>query len=110
MKIIQAGVITNHPLNVNLKMPLHQKNWFINHPTVMIYKTTFISVGGYRETPEMIPEDYDLWCRCLNKNIKIQNLPDCLLNYNQHSAGASRTDNLTSEWENEVQKILNTIL
>ena len=110
MKIIQTGMITNHPLNVDLKMPLYQKNWFINHPTVMMEKTTFISVGGYKETPEMIPEDFDLWCRCLNKNIKIQNLPDCLLNYNQHSAGASRVDNHTSEWKTETQKIINTIL
>lgn len=110
MKFIQTGHITNHPLNVNLNMPSYQKHWFLNHPTILMDKKTLVNVGGYRETPEMLPEDYDLWGRCLNKNIKIQNLPDCLLNYNQHSMGASRTDNQTDVWKHEVQKIFNSIV
>jgi len=58
------------------------KGCFVAHPTVMLRKGAFASVGGYtNEFP--FAEDYDLWLR-LSQNFAIGNLPHVLLSYRQH--------------------------
>lgn len=44
----------------------------INHPSVMLRKSSISSVGGYRKI--FRSEDYDLWLRLHASNLRIQNL------------------------------------
>lgn len=51
----------------------------IHHPTVMMKKTSFTKVGGYRNFP--CAQDYDLWLRMLTSNFEFYMLHDKLLKY-----------------------------
>jgi hypothetical protein len=51
------------------------------HPSVMMRKSAFEAVGGYRDVK--YTEDYDLWLR-LSERGKIANLPQLLLKYRVH--------------------------
>ena len=104
MKIIQTQQVTQHPLILNKNtISQYDTGWFMNHPTVMIRKELFNKIGFYAEEPEMFPEDYELWSRCLAANIKISNMPDCLLNYNQHGQNTSKVD-VQQQWFFELNK------
>jgi GT2 family glycosyltransferase len=56
----------------------------INDPTVMIRRSDFMSVGGYRELLRSA-YDYDLWLRMLLAGFKFANLPELLVRYRQHA-------------------------
>ncbi len=103
MKILQNNFITSHPLILN-KNTITQYNtgWFINHPTVMLRKNVFDRVGLYAEEPEIFPEDYELWSRCLKHKIVVHNLKNCLLNYNQHGTNASTVDATQKIWYDSI--------
>jgi len=104
MKILQTQQITQHPLVLNKDtISRYDTGWFMNHPTVMIRKDLFRKIGAYAEEPELFPEDFELWSRCLAANLEIRNMPDCLLNYNQHGQNVSKTD-VKSEWMVELNK------
>jgi len=109
-KIIQTGHISAHPEIIDLNMSSSIKHWFINHPAVMFRNTVFSKVGLYQEEPEMFPEDLELWSRCLLSGIKMRNLSECLLNYNQHNDNASHTCGSSEEWSLNKSKILSSIL
>ena len=49
----------------------------INHPTVMFRRNAIVDVGNYREME--YGEDYELWCRLLVNNKKIDNIPETLV-------------------------------
>jgi len=51
----------------------------IHHPTVMMKKTVFDEVGGYRNFP--CSQDYDLWLRMVKADDKMHYLPDKLFKY-----------------------------
>lgn len=51
----------------------------VHHPTVMMKKTSFLEVGGYRDFP--CAQDYDLWLRMLNNNCNFYMLHEKLLKY-----------------------------
>jgi hypothetical protein len=105
MKILQQGIITNHPEIVNKDTIInYNMGWFVNHPTVMFRKELFDKVGLYQETPENFAEDFELWTRCLSQGIEIRNMKDCLLNYNFHGANASITDANTKEWNQSLEE------
>jgi glycosyltransferase involved in cell wall biosynthesis len=53
-----------------------------SHPTVMIRRSIFNLVGGYRKAFEYA-EDYDLWLR-VAEQCKVANLPDVLVQYRLH--------------------------
>ena len=59
-----------------------------NHPTVMFRKSMVQRVGGYHELYRT--EDYDLWVRMIQAEMKMKNLPDVLLYYRTNSANSSR--------------------
>ena len=52
------------------------------HPTVMMRKDLFFSVGGYRRI-FADTADYDLWVRMAHR-CKLANLPECVLKYRIH--------------------------
>jgi glycosyltransferase involved in cell wall biosynthesis len=49
----------------------------LNHMTVVYWKDAVLEVGNYQTL--LLFEDYYLWGRMLNKNIKIMNLPEVLV-------------------------------
>lgn len=51
----------------------------IHHPTVMMDKKAFVSLGGYRDFP--CAQDYDLWLRFLTSKYKIHYLNSVMLRY-----------------------------
>jgi glycosyltransferase involved in cell wall biosynthesis len=51
----------------------------LNHPTVMFKKSHVLNVGSYIEIS--LFEDYYLWLRLLNKNYKINNLKEILVDF-----------------------------
>lgn len=51
----------------------------IHHPTVMMKKTTFLEIGGYRDFP--CAQDYDLWLRMLNNNCNFYMMHEKFLKY-----------------------------
>ena len=111
MKIVQTGFITRHPGVLTKENILnYDTGWFINHPTVMFRKSLFEKIGLYAEEPEVFPEDYEMWSRCLAQNIKICNLQDCLLNYNQHGQNASTVHATKKEWTENLNNFKNRFL
>lgn len=105
MKILQSRWVTKHPLILNKDTILnYDTGWFMNHPTVMFRKTVFSKVGLYAEEPETFPEDYEMWSRCLSRDIIMHNLDECLLNYNQHGQNASTVHAANSEWTDNLNK------
>lgn len=56
------------------------------HPTVLMRKATFISVGGYRNVVDA--EDYDLWLRIAEQS-RLANLEEVLLRYRLHPGQVS---------------------
>ncbi len=102
MKIIQTQQVTKHPEILNADtIRQYDTGWFMNHPTVMIKKELFDKIGYYAETPVYFPEDYELWSRCIQAGVKIANMKDCLLNYNQHGQNTSRVD-VQQQWIEEL--------
>lgn len=54
---------------------------------------------------EMVPaEDYDLWCRALEKGLKLVNIPECLYLYRIRPDQATENSDRTSKKEVEVRK------
>jgi glycosyltransferase involved in cell wall biosynthesis len=111
IKILQTKQITSHPEIVDIHYIKNTKSsWFINHPTVMFRKNIFNVVDKYAESPEIFPEDLELWTRCLLKNLKIRNLKDCLLNYNFHGKNTSIVDATQIEWRKNLNSYINRIV
>jgi glycosyltransferase involved in cell wall biosynthesis len=92
IKIIPTNHETTHPLEITTQIAL-SSYWFINHPTVMFKKDKILSLGGYKDTPELFAEDYDLWLRALGMDMKVKNLKECILFYRSHG------ENLTKQTE-----------
>lgn len=59
----------------------------IHHPTVMMKKTCFDAVGGYRDFP--CAQDYDLWLRLHDKGYKVGIVEDILLLYRIRSGSVT---------------------
>jgi glycosyltransferase involved in cell wall biosynthesis len=80
---------TKHKEDVTINDALNSY-WFINHPTVMFRKSKILSIGGYKETPELFAEDYELWLRALGEGLKIKNLKECVVFYRSHDNNLTR--------------------
>lgn len=61
------------------------------HPTVMFRKNKILAIGGYQEDDPKMPEDLDLWIRCLENKYVITNLDETLVNYRIHNSNVSAT-------------------
>ena len=60
----------------------------IPHPTVMARRWLF--EGGYRDGP--LPEDYELWLRCLHRGARFMKVPEVLLCWTDLDRRLTRTD------------------
>lgn len=56
----------------------------VAHPTIMVRKAVIDEVHGYSVGPlTRRAEDYDLWCKIVEKGYHLHNLPDIVLKYRQ---------------------------
>ncbi|PIE90482.1 MAG: glycosyl transferase family 2 [Acidobacteria bacterium] len=60
------------------------------HPSVMYRKAVIEEIGGYRDGP--FPEDYDLWLRLAALGVKMEKVPQTLLEWHDLPKRLSRTD------------------
>lgn len=67
----------------------------IHHPTVMMKINIFEESGGYRNFP--CAQDYDLWLRILEMNIKFTSLSTPLLDYRIRDESISRKSSMKQE-------------
>lgn len=91
LEYLHNNQTTSHPKIITKDIPIYSI-WFINHPTVMFKKNKIINIGGYREEPEFIAEDYELWTRSLKNELKIHNLQDILIRYRVHDSNLTFKD------------------
>lgn len=109
--ILQQRQVTNHPEVIDVNYVRQTRSsWFLNHPTVMFRKSIFSIVDKYAESPEIFPEDLELWTRCLVKGLKIRNLKECLLNYNFHGENTSIIDASRLEWVKNLNIYMGRVL
>lgn len=59
------------------------------HPSVMFRRNLLEQCGGYRNGP--FPEDYELWLRWLEQDVRMTKLPEVLLEWHDRSDRLSRT-------------------
>lgn len=69
--------------NERIKCGLFFTNQFI-HPSIMFSKTQLTKSGYKYEEKNFTAEDYALWIN-LSQKIKMQNIPECLLQYRVHA-------------------------
>jgi hypothetical protein len=74
--------ISGRPCNHRAIQAASEDGCPIWHPTALIRKDAFVSVGGYRSVV-LDAEDYDLWLRIADR-FELANLPDVLLQYRIH--------------------------
>ncbi len=67
----------------------------IPHPTLILRRSAFESIGGYRDVEW--PEDYDLILRLWASGHQLGKVPDVLLDWRESAGRASRTDARYSE-------------
>lgn len=84
----------------------YRSNHFLNHPTVMFVKEHILSIGGYKEFPNFIPEDLILWIKLLKHGFRLGNLPDILVGYRNNPKSLSYTDSKHFEWHDEIRKAI----
>ena len=88
---IGSGRIKSHPPVVDIDYCL-RNNWVMNHPTVMFKKQKIVDIGLYRDKPNYLPEDFELWARCLSKGYTIKNLQEVLVFYRLLEDSQSKQD------------------
>lgn len=79
--------------------------WYLNHPTVIFKKSSFLSVGGYKDLKNL-PEDYDLWTRMISVDMNIINLDDIYTYYRISPNQQSKTDDNKLKFLKKTQEIL----
>ena len=97
--------VTNHPLHIPqdyYKMSTH----FISHPSVMFKKSKILSLGGYKESPDHIPEDFVLWTKALKNGMVIHNLPNVLVHYRNREDNLSEIDSRHKEWYEAIYQAI----
>ena len=74
--------VTKHPLMITRpKAYINRSYWFVNNPGCCFTKSALIAAGGYMEMDGKFAEDYNMFCRLLNKGYKIYNHSEVLLKY-----------------------------
>ena len=97
--------VTDHPLHVP-KDYYRVSTHFINHPSVMFKKSKIISIGGYKEFPDHIPEDFVLWVKALKNGMTIHNLPEILIHYRNRQDNLSEIDSRYKEWYDAIYEVV----
>jgi GT2 family glycosyltransferase len=95
-----------HPQKITKEIA-KSSHWFLNHPTIAYKKSKIVDIGGYDESLRGLPEDYELWIRCLKNDLIIENLqvPLILLRLTGTSLSKKFNSNVI-EFLNKVQKSL----
>lgn len=88
---IGSSMIKSHPSLIDVEYCL-KNDWIMNHPTVMFKKHKILDAGLYRFKPNYIPEDFELWTRCLSKGCIIKNLQEVLVFYRLLRNSQSKKD------------------
>lgn len=73
----------------------------IAHPTVMLRRSLFGKVGYYNNGLSFL-EDWELWFRATMNGEKIQNLPDCLVEYQVENQSIVET-NIRKNLSNQIK-------
>ncbi len=72
----------------------HERERFVEsplcHPSIMLRRSCFARVGGYREFDG--PEDYELFLRLVEQGYALEKLPDVLLSWRHHARRATFGD------------------
>lgn len=97
--------ITNHPLHIPQNY-YHMSTHFINHPSVMFKKSKVLEIGGYKEFPDHIPEDFILWVKALKSGMIIHNLPEILVHYRNRQDNLSEIDSRHKEWYDAIYEAI----
>lgn len=79
--------------------------WYLNHPTVIFKKSSIKGIGGYGDF-RGLPEDYELWTRMVNANMKIKNLQEVLVGYRISPNQASKGGNEKMEFLKKIQSTI----
>lgn len=74
-----------------INQAIKYRNWFV-HPTWLLKRELFESLGGYRAFPAL--EDYDFIYRIIDKNYRIEVTDDVLLKYRVNFNGMTMTKGL----------------
>ena len=82
---------------------------FCSHPTIMFKKSVIVDLGGYRDTPNYIPEDFCLWTKALKRGYKIRNMQEILLWYREEAIGLSLIDSQRPEWYQAIAESRNSV-
>lgn len=80
-----------------------------NHPTIMFKKSVILDLGGYKDTPNYIPEDFCLWAKALKRGYKIRNMQEILLWYREEAIGLSLQDSQRPEWYQAIAESRNSL-
>ena len=98
--------ISKHPCIIPQDHYLRSTH-FINHPTVMFIKEHILTLGGYQEYPDHIPEDFVLWTKALKSGLKIHNLYQALVYYRNRDDNLSLQDSRHREWYQAIEDAIN---
>jgi len=95
-----------HPRVVTREMALNDPGfWFINHPGVAYRKSVIMSLGGYGNISQNLPEDYALWIKFLKAGHVIYNREEILMDYRVHPKSFSfAPDRKASSWHEFLHK------
>lgn len=88
VKIDEQGKLiarSDNPMNSGQLKKMSRFINVITHPTMIIRRSIFTRLSGYRDLPG--GEDYDLVLRAIDAGIQIANLPDVLLHYRIRTDG-----------------------
>ena len=78
-----------NPIHITKKDVI--KRVCVAHPTVMVRKSVIEEAGGYTVGPlTRRTEDYDLWCKIVEKGYHLHNLQDVVLKYRQDAASIKK--------------------
>jgi len=69
----------------------------------MFKKDKILSIGGYKEEPELFAEDYELWIKSLINNLKIRNLKDVVVFYRSHDNNLTRKTEKSSTYYDDLR-------
>jgi len=71
-----------------LKFHMMIKNQ-ISHPTTMFRKSEIVQIGGYNEN-FVYAQDYELWCRLLERGFNISSIDNILIKYRNYNASITQ--------------------
>lgn len=106
---VHADIINRFHKEIIPRDEYKKSTHFCNHPTVMFKKSVIVDLGGYKDTPNYIPEDFCLWTKALKRGYKIRNMQEILLWYREEAIGLSLQDSQRPEWYQAIAESRNSL-